>query len=337
MCDRTSEFLQCVDRAPGSSTTTVKKRLGEVPKSRTAFHEVASEIARGVHKTSGVLNKLTKLVRRQGLFDDPTDEINNMIFRIKKDLGELNIKCDTAQQFVELKKKESGEKNQLASHNGKVVSQLKTDLMHATKDFKNVLESRASKMKESQHRKVALTGNATVSPMRQFGATAAQSAQKSQNSNIQKFPSSMDGGKDGLSPMPMSSPSPYSHMSGETEVNAGRDYSGNDFSQQQSQQLMFAPLATNQYYESREVAVTEVESTIAELGSLFKRLATMISEQQELVTRIDEDVESAVSTADRAHEILIKTYESMSGNRALYTKIGFLLAIFTLFFVLFLM
>ena len=43
---------------------------------------------------------------------------------------------------------------------------------------------------------------------------------------------------------------------------------------------MFAPLATNQYFESREVAVTEVEKTIGELGSLFKRLATMISEQQ---------------------------------------------------------
>ena len=49
---------------------------------------------------------------------------------------------------------------------------------------------------------------------------------------------------------------------------------------QQNQQLLFAPLATNQYYESREVAVTEVEKTIGELGSLFKRLATMISEQQ---------------------------------------------------------
>lgn len=43
---------------------------------------------------------------------------------------------------------------------------------------------------------------------------------------------------------------------------------------------MFAPLATNQYYENREVAVTEVEKTIGELGSLFKRLATMLSEQQ---------------------------------------------------------
>ena len=48
---------------------------------------------------------------------------------------------------------------------------------------------------------------------------------------------------------------------------------------QQNQQLLFAPLATNQYYESREVAVTEVEKTIGELGSLFKRLATMITEQ----------------------------------------------------------
>lgn len=337
MCDRTSEFLQCVDRSVGSSVSTVKKRLGEAPKTRTAFHDAASDIAKGVHRTSGVLNKLTKLVRRQGLFDDPSEEINNLIFRIKQDLDELNIKCDTAQQFVDARKPGSGDKNQLASHNGKVVSQLKTDLMHATKDFKTVLETRASKMKESQHRKVVLTGNATVSPMRQFSATAAQSAQKAQNMNqIQKFPSLMDGQKDGLSPMPMNSPSPYSNAAGQMDFVGSENLVGNDF-MQQNQQLMFAPLAVNQYYESREIAVTEVEKTIGELGNLFKRLATMISEQQELVERIDDDVEQAVSHADRAHTLLLKTYEKVSSNKALYTKIGVLLALFFLFFVLFLM
>ena len=209
MCDRTSEFLQCVDRVAGSSVAIVKKRVGEAPKTRTAFHEAASDIAKGVHRTSAVLNKLTKLVRRQGLFDDPSEEINNLIFRIKQDLDELNTKCDTAQQFVDVRKQSSNDKNQLASHNGKVVSQLKTDLMHATKDFKTVLETRASKMKESQQRKVILTGNATVSPMRQFSASAAQSAQKMNNPNPHKFPSLMDGNNDGLNPMLLSNPSPY--------------------------------------------------------------------------------------------------------------------------------
>lgn len=88
------------------------------------------------------------------MFDDPTEEINNLIFRIKQDLDELNTKCDSAQQYVDTKKLGL----QLTNHNGKVVSQLKTDLMHTTKDFKTVLETRASKMKESQLRKVVLTG-----------------------------------------------------------------------------------------------------------------------------------------------------------------------------------
>ena len=105
----------------------------------------------------------------------------------------------------------------------------------------------------------------------------------------------------------------------------------------QSQQLLLAPPSNTQYYEAREQAVTEVEKTIHELGSLFKRLATMISEQQELVERIDEDVENAVSNADRGRDLLLKAYESASSNRGLYTKLGAILALFFLFFVIFLM
>ena len=185
--------------------------------------------------------------------DDPSEEINNLIFKIKQDLDELNLKCDSAQQFVDVKKQTSGSKiNQLASHNGKVVSQLKTDLMHATKDFKTVLETRASKMKDSQHRKVVLTGNATVSPMRQFSAAAAasQSAQKinymngsmningnmngnngnNLNGNGNKFHALMDGKNDGMSPMPLSSPSPYSNMNNQMDFSADNE-GGNNYMQ----------------------------------------------------------------------------------------------------------
>ena len=337
MCDRTSEFLQCANRAAGPSAATLKKRVGEAPKTRNEFHEEASEIAKGVHRTSGILNKLTKLVRRQGLFDDPTEEINNMVFRIKQDLDELNVKCDSAQKYVDSKKKILGDKNQLTSHNGKVVSQLKTDLMHATKDFKTVLETRASKMKETQHRKVALTGNATLSPMRQFSATAAQSAQKAQNGNPSlKHPMRMDGQKEGLNPMSIGSPSPYNNGSALTEFSGPDNLGGNEFAQQ-NQQMMFAPLAVNQYYESRVVAVTEVEKTIGELGAIFKKLSDMILEQRELVERIDEDIETAGEEMTKAGDLLHRALTEANKNRALYTKIGALLALFTLFFVLFLM
>ena len=116
--------------------------------------------------------------------------------------------------------------------------------MHTTKDFKTVLETRASKMKESQIRKVVLTGNATLSPMRQFAATAAQSAQKNNyqngnsgnngnngnngnsgsNGNSYNKSSSMDGNNDGLSPMPHT-PSPYPNM------DYGMEGGGNNYMQ----------------------------------------------------------------------------------------------------------
>lgn len=328
MCDRTSEFLQCANRAAGPSSATLKKRVDD-PKTRDEFHLKASEIAKGVHRTSGVLKKLTDLVRSQGLFHDPTEEINNMVFRIKQDLDEMNNMCDSAQKYVDGKKKILGDKNQLISHNGKVVSQLKTDLMHTTKDFKTVLETRASKMRETQHRKVALTGK---SPVRLL-----QSAQKpGKGTGAGKYPMPMDGHIDGLNPMAISSPSPYNNASAITEFGRQDNLGGNDFAEQ-SQPMMFAPLAVNQYYDSRVVAVSEVEKTITELGTIFKKLSDMILQQQELVERIDEDVEQANEEMTKAGKLLQDAYLNANKNKALYTKIGVLLALFTLFFVLFLM
>jgi hypothetical protein len=73
--------------------------------------------------------------------------------------------------------------------------------MHATKDFKTVLETRASKMKGTQHRKVALTGQ---SPIRLL-----QSAQKpGKGTGTGKYPMPMDGQNEGLNPMAISSPNP---------------------------------------------------------------------------------------------------------------------------------
>ena len=328
MCDRTSEFIQCANRAAGSSAATLKKRVDD-PKTRDEFHVTASQIAKGVRRTCGVLKKLTDLVLSQGLFNDPTEDIDNMVFCVKKDLYEMYAMCDSAQQYVDKKKKILGDKNQLTSHNGKVVSQLKTDLMHATKDFKTVLETRASKMKETQHRKVALTG---PSPVR-----ILQSAPKpGKGTGAGKYPMPMDGQKEGLNPMAISSPNPYNNGSAMTEFGGQDNLGGNDFAQQ-NQQMMFAPLAVNQYYDSRVVAVSEVEKTIAELGTIFKKLSDMLLQQQELVERIDEDVESANDEMTKAGDLLHRAFVDANKNRALYTKIGVLLALFTLFFVLFLM
>lgn len=348
--DRTSEFLRLTATAASlssssTSSSSSKPKAAKV-ETRSAFHDAAADIARGVHRTSGVLARLAKLVRRQGLFDDPTEEINNLIYRIKQDLDELNTKCDSAQQYVENKKRSLGEKNQSASHNTKVVSQLKTDLMTATKDFKSVLEMRSSKMKDQQVRKVELTGEGVLSPMRQFHASQGSSSSSGAGGRgrggagegaSQRFDdekgvlqgSQQQTNRDSNGGMKMMSP--YNHT-------LATGAAGNQpHMNLQQQQLLLAPPQASQYYDQREQAVTEVEKTIGELGTLFKRLTTMIHEQQELVERIDDDIEASVNNAERAHSILLKTYESVSSNRTLYMKIGAILAIFIVFFSIFLM
>eukprot|EP01041_Mallomonas_annulata_P008218 gene8218-16895_t len=343
MCDRTHEFLQLVERQLKTEPSPQKasKRSLDSSKPKSEFHDSATDISRSIHRATGMLSKLSKLVKRQGLFDDPTSEINNLIMCIKQDLDGLNTKCESAQQYVDTRKRKMGEKHQATSHHVKVVSQLKSDLMNVTKDFKSILETRSNKMKDQQQKKVQLTGIGTLSPLRQFAASAAQAQAQHAQNNVDSNGVVMKGGGGGGG-FPKS---PYSQLpTSESGHGLSQPYAQAQSMQgfpvqpqYQQQQLLLAPPATQQYFEAREQAVTEVEKTIGELGQLFKRLATMITEQQELVERIDEDVENAVSNADKTHAALLKTYEKVSSNKGLYTKLGAIFALFIIFFVLFMM
>ena len=268
------------------------------------------------------------------MFDDPSEKINNLIIRIKEDIGELNSQCDAAQQFVEDSKRQSSDRKQASNHNLNVVTSLKSELMNTTKTFKSALEMRSYKMKSQQEKKVQMAGKSTLSPMRQF-----QESQKSRSDGGGKFgqPSSQTQANFGNAAMKsMIASSPYNSSPYGTNTNPL-----NDNQQQEtpppSQMMLLAPPQEVQYYDQRQQAVTEVEKTIGELGALFKRLSTMISEQAELVERIDDDIENAIEQSDMAEGALLKTYEQVSSNRGLYTKLSAIAVVSGLFFVLFLM
>jgi hypothetical protein len=90
--DQTQELKSLIKQAASSSSVSMSssQRLT----ARSPFYDAATEIGRGVERTTALLVKLAKLVNQQGLFDDPTEEINNMVFRIKQDIDALNKKCD---------------------------------------------------------------------------------------------------------------------------------------------------------------------------------------------------------------------------------------------------
>ncbi len=278
MAERTQEFMQfCVQINKGGDFVRKVKSVAEVPKSKTAFNEAAADIAKGIHKTSTVLSKLTNLIKRQGLFDDPTEEINNLIYRIKQDLDELNSKCDTAEEYIQAKKSIfSNDAGQSAKHNVSVVSHLKSDLMHATKDFKTVLEMRQSKMKNQQDRRLELTGKGNLSPMRIMEEVnremqklnAAESDNKGNVSATGSAASSSSAvthrsnKKNGFA-------SPYGNMQ-PYDIHANHGDASNMYATSQSsehaqqhQHLLLAPI-NSEYYDQREQATTEVQKTIGE-------------------------------------------------------------------------
>jgi syntaxin 5 len=78
-----------------------------------------------------------------------------------------------------------------------------------------------------------------------------------------------------------------------------------------------------------------IESSISELGQIFSQLASLVSEQGEMITRIDSNVEETAMNVEAAHHELLKYFNNISKNRWLIIKIFGVLMAFFVFFVIF--
>ncbi|GKT48802.1 integral membrane protein sed5 [Colletotrichum spaethianum] len=79
--------------------------------------------------------------------------------------------------------------------------------------------------------------------------------------------------------------------------------------------LMEEAQPQNTYIQERGAAIESIESTIAELGSIFGQLATMVSEQSEMIQRIDANTEDVVDNVQGAQRELLKYWGRVSSNR----------------------
>jgi syntaxin 5 len=77
---------------------------------------------------------------------------------------------------------------------------------------------------------------------------------------------------------------------------------------------------TNTYIHARGEAIEAIERTINELGGIFGQLATMVSEQSEMIQRIDANTEDVVDNVQGAQRELLKYWSRVSGNRWLVAK-----------------
>ncbi|OAQ60568.1 syntaxin 5 [Pochonia chlamydosporia 170] len=309
--DRTSEFksvlAQAQKRQNANKVGAQRRSLltdaqraaadGSVQAKKSDFARSAADIGRGISATMGKLEKLAQLARRRTMFDDRPVEINELTFVIKQDLSALNQQIGGLQN---LSKQQHPKADQEGEHNKNVVYLLQGKLTDVSVNFKDVLEERTKNIQASRSR----TEN--------FISSVSQHAQPS----IQKSASPLYGTPNRSSPAPASDT---------LSLNPVGD-----------QQLLMMEEAqpTNTYIQQRGEAIEAIESTINELGSIFGQLATMVSEQSEMIERIDANTDDVVDNVEGAQRELLKYWSRVSSNRWLIAKMFGVLMIFFLLWVL---
>jgi syntaxin 5 len=96
-----------------------------------------------------------------------------------------------------------------------------------------------------------------------------------------------------------------------------------------------AQASTQMYTNSRAEAVQSVQRTIGELATMFSKMAVMVTAQEEMIQRIDHDVDDTTDNMNAAQDSLLKYFHHISSNRSLIIKVFAILIFFVVFFVVF--
>lgn len=323
MRDRTAEFAAAAERvrkqlgaAPGPSSAAAAGAAA-APVAPSEFARSAARIGHAIHATSGKLAKLAQLAKRTGMFDDPAQEIAELTAVVKQDITTLNTAIAELQQST----RKGADNKHSVDHNATVVDNLKSRLMSATKEFKDVLTLRQENIKVHNSRRslFSATADSTSAKEDAFGGGPSPFRAGAGGNGTGLFNRGAGGARGSLQ---------LSGKGGLPTHHAG------GAQQQQQQQLALVP-AQDQYLQSRQEALQNVEHTIAELGGIFQQLATMVAEQGELAIRIDENMEESLQNVENAQTHLVKYLDTISSNRWLIMKIFAVLVVFLLVFVVF--
>lgn len=184
-----------------------------------------------------------------------------------------------------------------------VVVMLQGKLADVGANFKEVLEVRTKNIQASRSRTENFVSS--VSSKSQTALDPQRSDSPLYNTSGRRTPQGFHGGSSDLLTLEPSNPSPL-----------GRP------SVQSDQQLLVMEEAqsSNTYIQARGEAIDAIERTISELGGIFGQLAQMVSEQSEMIQRIDANTEDVVDNVQGAQRELMKYWTRVSGNRWLIAK-----------------
>jgi len=313
--DRTSEFQTTVK-------TFVSRRNGldhpiqtpinrhQHPQSameqRGLFMQQAKRIGYDLSQTFLKLEQLTMIAKQSTLFNDKSMEIQDLTLSIKQDISNLNRQIGQLQQHMQNTHGSKSKNSQ--THSNSVVFVLQSKLAMMSNDFKQVLETRTQNLKEQKSRRDNFSRNNVAS-------------------SLITTPSTTNG-----RPSVLFRDEHRAVNGGDAVIDMGSDPMHNSSMKQQLQVID----ETDTYLANRSETMQNIEQTIIELGDIFTQLATMVRQQEELVHRIDANVDEATQHIEGAHTELLKYLRSVTSNRWLIIKVFAVLIIFFLIFIVFL-
>ncbi|XP_055319053.1 syntaxin-5 [Sitodiplosis mosellana] len=311
--DRSGEFFNAIRSMQGRNIARAVNirdpRKATQLQSYSEFMMIAKHIGKNIASTYSKLEKLTLLAKRKSLFDDRPAEIQELTYIIKGDLNSLNQQIARLQEMSKSQRKTTNAKH-LLSHSSNMVLALQAKLANMSTDFKQVLEVRTENLKQQKSRRDQFSqgGIASNLPPPSMRKSAQNSLLLSEQDQV-----SIDMNADST---PL--------LAGDPRQNQ----------QQQQQQMMLYDESDN-YVQQRAETMQNIESTIVELGGIFQQLAHMVKEQDEMVERIDTNVQDAEMNIEAAHGEILKYFQTVSKNRWLMIKIFGVLIFFFIFFVIF--
>ena len=283
------------------------------------------------------LNRLAELAKRKTLFDDRPVEIAELTFVVKQDLAGLNAQISALQALSKAQQQQHGGTfgssksnaaaaggDQEGEHNKNVVVLLQGKLADVSVNFKEVLEVRTKNIQASRSR----TENFVSSVSSSTNAAAAQqsgSLGATARTDSPLYQQQLSTPNRGRSPKPGAITSGADILSLDPDGGSGgaSALTGGNSGPASDRQLLLmeeAQPASNTYIQQRGEAIEAIERTIGELGGIFGQLAQMVSEQSEMIQRIDANTEDVVDNVEGAQRELMKYWNRMSGNRWLVAK-----------------
>ncbi|KXG46183.1 t-SNARE [Penicillium griseofulvum] len=292
----------------------------EAKVARSEFARRARDIGRGITGTMAKLQRLAELAKRKTLFDDRPVEISELTYVIKQDLAALNQSIAGLQALTQAQhpKSNRSKTDQEGEHNDNVVVMLQGKLADVGASFKEVLEVRTKNIQASRTRTENFVSS--VSSKSHSALDAQRSDSPLYNTSGRRTPQpGYQGNSSDLLTLEPSNPSPLGRPS---------------FQSDQQLMIMEEGESSNTYVQARGEAIEAIERTISELGGIFGQLAQMVSEQSEMIQRIDANTEDVVDNVEGAQRELMKYWTRVSGNRWLVAKMFGILMIFFLLWVL---